>query len=86
MQDVTIAALEMLLCYKPHDSLFDAVAEKEVLILSPWEYDPNKKHISRADCVALNNMAEEICDQLTLRGCYAEVGEKVYTLQGQEVK
>ena len=53
--------------YKPHDSLFDAVAEKEVLILSPWEYDPNKKHISRADCVALNNMAEEICDQQTMR-------------------
>ena len=47
--------------YKPQDSLFDAVAEGQVLILSPWEHDAEKKHISRADCVALNTMAEEIC-------------------------
>lgn len=47
--------------YKPQDSLFDAVAEGRVLILSPWENDAEKKHISRADCVALNTMAEEIC-------------------------
>ena len=48
--------------YKPQDSLFDAVAHKQVLILSPWEYDPHKKHISRAECVAMNQMAEEISD------------------------
>lgn len=47
--------------YKPQDSLFDAVADGRVLILSPWEHDAEKKHISRADCVALNTMAEEIC-------------------------
>ena len=47
--------------YKPTDALFDAVAEGRVLILSPWEHDPNKRHISREDCVALNGMAEEIC-------------------------
>lgn len=47
--------------YKPSDALFDAVAAGSVLILSPWEYDPSKKHISRSDCVALNTMAEEIC-------------------------
>ena len=47
--------------YKPQDSLFDAVAEGRVLILSPWEHDAEKKHISRADCIALNTMAEEIC-------------------------
>ncbi len=46
--------------YKPSAGLFDAVAAGRVLILSPWEYDPNKKHVSRADCVALNAMAEEI--------------------------
>ena len=46
--------------YKPSAGLFDAVAAGRVLILSPWEYDPNKKHVSRADCVALNSMAEEI--------------------------
>lgn len=47
--------------YKPQDSLFEAVSEGWVLILSPWEYDNDKRHISRADCVALNKMAEEIC-------------------------
>ena len=47
--------------YKPSDGLFDSVAAGRVLILSPWEYDAEKRHISRADCVALNNMAEEIC-------------------------
>lgn len=47
--------------YKPSDTLFDAVAAGRVLILSPWTYDTDKRHISRADCVALNGMAEEIC-------------------------
>ena len=47
--------------YKPSDALFDACATGRVLILSPWPYDAGKRHISRADCVNLNNMAEEIC-------------------------
>ena len=51
--------------YKPQDSLFDAVADKRALILSPWEYDADKKHVSRADCVAMNKMAEDICNVLT---------------------
>ena len=46
--------------YKPQDSLFDAVARKQVLILSPWPYDPKKKRVSRAECVEMNTMAEEI--------------------------
>ena len=46
--------------YKPSGDIFDAVAAGRVLILSPWEYDANKRHISRADCVALNVMAEQI--------------------------
>lgn len=50
--------------YKPQDSLFDAVAKKQVLILSPWEYDPNKKGVSRAECIEMNKMAEEICAAL----------------------
>jgi len=32
-----------------------------MLILSPWEYDPMQKHVSRAKCVEMNNIAEEIC-------------------------
>lgn len=50
--------------YKPSDTLFDACAAGRVLILSPWPYDAGKRHISRAECVALNEMAEEICNQL----------------------
>ena len=46
--------------YKPSDDLFDACAEGRLLILSPWQYDAGKRHISRADCMALNAMAEEI--------------------------
>lgn len=46
--------------YKPADGLFDACAAGRVLILSPWLYDSGKRHISRADSVALNAMAEEI--------------------------
>ena len=47
--------------YKPSDGLFDAVAAGRVLILSPWEYDPSKRHVTRDECVTMNQMAEEIC-------------------------
>lgn len=47
-------------CYKPAVPFFDACASGLVLILSPWQHDDNKRHISRADCVALNAMAEEM--------------------------
>jgi hypothetical protein len=46
--------------YKPPHDIFDAVADGRVLILSPWAYNADKRHISRADCMALNAMAEEI--------------------------
>ena len=51
--------------YKPADMLFDACAAGRLLILSPWTYDSGKRHISRADCVALNQMAEDICSNLS---------------------
>ena len=50
--------------YKPADILFDACAAGRLLIISPWPFDSGKRHISRADCVALNEMAEEICHSL----------------------
>ena len=50
--------------YKPSDALFDACAAGRVLILSPWPYNLEKRKISREECVALNEMAEEICNQL----------------------
>lgn len=46
--------------YKPSDGLFDAVAAGRMLILSPWQHDPDKRHVTRAECVAMNGMAEEI--------------------------
>ena len=51
--------------YKPSDILFDACASGRVLILSPWPYDANKRHISREECIALNSIAEEICHHLS---------------------
>ena len=48
--------------YKPSAGLFDAVAKGRVLILSPWEYDAQKRHVTRDECVAMNQMAEEICN------------------------
>ena len=52
--------------YKPSDGLFDAVSAGRVLILSPWEYDASKRHVTRAECIEMNKMAEEIC---TLAKC-----------------
>ena len=51
--------------YKPSDGIFDSVEAGHVLILSPWEYDPKKRRVSRDDCVAMNKMAEEICNSLS---------------------
>ena len=47
--------------FKPTDALFEGCAAGRLLILSPWQYDDGKRHISRSECVALNAMAEEIC-------------------------
>ena len=57
--------------YKHADALFEASAAGRLLILSPWQYDDGKRHISRSECVALNAMAEEICKYLngTEYGC-----------------
>ena len=53
--------------YKPADTLFDACSDGRLLILSPWPYDNGKRHISRSECVALNAMAEGICNNLNDR-------------------
>ena len=49
--------------YKPSAGLFEAVSEGRVLILSPWQHDPKKKGVSRAECIEMNKMAEEICSK-----------------------
>lgn len=50
--------------YKPSDGLFEMVAKGQMIILSPWQHEERKRPITRAECVALNNMAEEICNTL----------------------
>ena len=52
--------------FKPSDGLFDAVAEGRLLILSPWSYDPKKKQVTRAECVEMNKMAEEIATSVII--------------------
>ena len=47
--------------YKPSDLLFDAVRDSRALILAPTSYDPDKRFLTRDDCIALNKIAEEIC-------------------------
>lgn len=47
--------------YKPSAGLFEAVADGRMLILSPWTHDPKKKGVTRAECIEMNRMAEEIC-------------------------
>ena len=48
--------------YKPCAGLFEAVADGRMLILSPWQHEPEKKHVTREECVMMNQMAEEICN------------------------
>ncbi len=50
--------------FKPSALLFDAVATGRLLILSPWQYDPAKRHITRSECVALNDFASSIASFL----------------------
>lgn len=51
--------------YKPSDGLFDAVSAGNVLIMSPWEFNSKKGYVTREECVAMNKMAEDICEGLT---------------------
>ncbi len=46
--------------YKPADGIFNAVAKGRLLILSPCPYNKDMKHITREECVMLNNFAEEM--------------------------
>ena len=47
--------------YKPPGYLIEAIAEGRLLLLSPWpHYVPNKGRCSRAECTAMNAMAEAI--------------------------
>jgi len=47
--------------YKPSGESFDACSEGLLLQISPWEYHMERKTITRAQCLELNEMAEAIC-------------------------
>ena len=46
--------------YKPAGEAFDACAAGSLLQISPWEFHMEKKVITRAQCLHLNEMAERI--------------------------
>lgn len=47
--------------YKPHGRYFDACSEGRLLLLAPWQYHTNRVKIRREQCLALNAMAQAIC-------------------------
>ena len=51
--------------YKPTDRIFDAVASGRLLILGSGTHNPSKHSISRDDCIALNALAEDLCNSLS---------------------
>ena len=46
--------------YKPSGESFDACSEGLLLQICPWEFHMEKKAITRAQCLELNEMAERI--------------------------
>lgn len=46
--------------YKPSGRTFDACVSGQLLEISPYEYDPTRKDITRAQCLYLNKLAMAI--------------------------
>ena len=49
--------------YKPPGKYFDACAKGLLLMLAPWPYHTERRTITREQCLALNSIACEICDE-----------------------
>ena len=47
--------------YKPAGKRFDACAAGRLLLLAPWPHHTETRPITRAQCLALNRLAEEVC-------------------------
>ena len=47
--------------FKPAGKAFDACAQGKLLLLAPWEHHNDQRRITRAQCLALNQMAANIC-------------------------
>ena len=50
---------------KPGHQYFEACAEGMLLMLAPWEHQNERVDLSRAMCMALNEMSRQICDEKT---------------------
>lgn len=50
---------------KPGHQYFEACAEGRLLMLAPWEHQNERVDLSRAMCMALNEMSRQICDEKT---------------------
>ena len=50
---------------KPGHQYFEACAEGRLLMLAPWEHQNERVDLSRAMCIALNEMSRQICDEKT---------------------
>lgn len=48
--------------YKPSGESFDACAQGLLLQISPWEHHTDRRTITRAQCLELNDMAEKIAE------------------------
>ena len=48
--------------YKPTGQFFDACSTGRLLLLSPWEYQPQRTTLTRQMCEQLNSLAIRICD------------------------
>ena len=47
---------------KPGHQYFEACSEGRFLILAPWEHQNEKIHLTRAMCLTLNRMTQQICN------------------------
>ena len=48
---------------KPGGRRFDACAQGKLLMLAPWQHHNDRRTISRAQCLELNEMARVICEE-----------------------
>lgn len=46
--------------YKPYKEFFDACANGQLLLLSPWKFEEGVKHIARWQCLFLNDLAMQL--------------------------
>ncbi len=50
---------------KPGGRLFDACDEGRLLLIAPWQYHPERRAITREQCLTLNHYARTICEAAT---------------------